>query len=222
MGYPTNGNPKVSSIRTTALRNSDIGCGLYLYVAFMAGENTGIWRHVNPGLDATPSRSSNSGLHHSTSQQRNSLLPSCLDPAILFSFSWKCCQAVWDLLVRSPSRCLSSFKPFTRSGAHLSATVNWRLKKKKEKRKKKKIRRKLEDKTDLQMKQVAFSFICSRQHEYWNGGLSWRKVFCRFGYSILSFRRQTENLHVILGFRREVDENCHLLENTVLIWKHED
>jgi hypothetical protein len=138
---------------------------------YMAGENTSIWRHTNPGLDATPSRSSICGLHHSTSQQRNSLLPSCLDPAILFSFSWKCCQAVWALLVRSPLRRLSSFKPFTRSGAHLSATTNWRLKKKK---KKKKIRRKLEDKTDLRMKQVEFRFICSRHHEYWNGGLSWR------------------------------------------------
>lgn len=124
---------------------------------------------VNPGLDATPSaKFQQRGLHHSTSQQRNSLLPSYMDPAILFSFSWKRCQAVWALLVRSPLRCLSSFKPFTRSGAQLSATTNWRLKKKR--KKKQKIRRKLEDKTDLEMKQVAFSFTYSCHHEYWNVG----------------------------------------------------
>jgi hypothetical protein len=147
-----------------------------------AGENTGLWRR-KPRTGRHAFREVPTARSASlTSQQRNSLLPSCMDPAILFSFSWKRCQAVWALLVRSPLRCLSSFKPFTRSGAHLSATTNWRLKKKR--RKKKKIRRKLEDETDLQMKQVAFSFACSCHHEYWNCGLSWPNVYCRFGYSI--------------------------------------
>jgi hypothetical protein len=197
MGCPTNGKPKVPGIITTTLRHSDMAVGFIVTSLYMAGENISIWRHTNPGLDATPSRSSSSGLHHSTSQQRNSLLPSCLDPAILFRFSWKCCQAVWALLVRSPWRCLSSFKPFTRSGAHLSATTNWRFKKKKKKREKrkekkqKKILRKLEDKTDLQMKQVALSFTCSRRHEYWNGGLSWRKVSA---VSVIAFCLSVGNL----------------------------
>jgi hypothetical protein len=42
MGYTTNGNPKVPTIRTTALRHSDMAVGFIVMSLYMAGENTSI------------------------------------------------------------------------------------------------------------------------------------------------------------------------------------